>query len=119
MELQIIGYIIILIIIIIILEYYKKNKDRQIVVENKLHYVLITEDNQFKPSNLEINIGDSIHIRNMSLLRHTVVNNYRDFDNSSLMLQYDTFQLQFPNPGNYIFTSSLYDDMNNLSIKVN
>ena len=107
-----------MIIIIIILEYYKKNQNRKIVVENRLHYVLITEDNKFNPENLEINIGDSIHIRNMSLLRHTIVNNYRDLDNSPLLLQYDTFELQFPNRGNFSFNSSLYDDMNQLNIKV-
>lgn len=118
MEIQILGFIFIIIITISILEYYKKNMNDKIIVDNKLHYILITEDNQFYPPNLEINQGDSIQFRNMSLLRHTIVNNYRDFQNSPLLLQYDTYNILFPNKGNYIFSSSLYDDMKNFNINV-
>jgi plastocyanin len=118
MELQILGFMIIILITVVLLEYYKTS-NQDIIVENKVHYILITDKNSFTPSNIEILRGDSLHFRNLSKLRHVINNNYDDIDNSPLLLQYDTWSLRFNNKGTFVFFSSLYDDMEKLVVKVN
>lgn len=109
------GNIILVIFFILLLQMIKKGPF--IFSKGKNYYVKI-QNHEFDTEVLTVEIGDRVVWRNMDQIRHTVSTTSQTIDDSDLLFQYQDFDIIFDKPGTYTFKSSLYKNMNEITINV-
>jgi len=105
-------------IIFLIYLYDRLNKGPYITESGVRREVVISNHN-FEKTTLEVNQGDIVEFINKDQIRHTIKTNNLDIQNSPILFQNDTWIYQCKNPNDIIFESSLYSNMNKITISVN
>jgi len=102
----------------IIFLYFRLKSGPYIYQSSNRYYVNIDKHN-FDKTNLLLKRGDTIIFVNKDQIRHTIKNNNDYIDNSPILFQNDIWEVTLNEPTEQIiFDSSLYQNMNKLSVKV-
>lgn len=109
------GYVILILFIIFMLQMVREGPF--IFEKGTTHYIQI-KDLKFNITELKIKQGDTVEIINFEQFRHSIIVDDPTINNSELMLQYDKYRHTFNKEGTFVFKSSLYDNMNTLTVIV-
>ena len=109
------GYLFLFIFILFMLQMIKEGPF--IFLTGTKHFVNI-KDLDFDIKKLNIKNGDSVVWTNYDQIRHTVINDDGKINNSEILYEYDKYTHTFHREGNYKFYSSLYDNMDSMTVNV-
>ena len=109
------GYLILIIFIIFLLQMIKEGP---FIFQTGKRYFIDIKDIQFNINKLYIKKGDTLEIINYDQFRHSIVTKDNIIPNSGLLYQYDRYSHTFNRNGTFIFSSSLYNKMEDLIIIV-
>ena len=109
------GYLVAIIFVIFMLNMI--NKGPFIFQRGVKHFVNI-KDIQFDVNELTIKQGDTVVFTNYDQFRHSIITDDLVIPNSKLLFEFDTFQHTFNREGKFVFSSSLYNKMDDLTITV-
>lgn len=110
-----IGYVIIFIFILYIFTRIKKGPFIFLTAEK---HIVFIKDFKFIPNVLEITVGDTVFWINKDQVRHTVISDNDFIPNSEILLYNEDFEHTFAQPGIYIFSSSLYEQVEPMMVIV-
>jgi plastocyanin len=110
-------YSFFLAIIFIIYLYDRLNKGPYIT-QGGVRWEVPISNHQFEKSTLNVKQGDIIEFINKDQIRHTIKTNNLDIKNSPILFQNDTWIYQCQNANDVKFESSLYSNMNTITIIV-
>ena len=105
-------------IIFLIYLFDRLNKGPYITESGIRRQVNISNHN-FEKTTLLVKQGDIVEFINKDQIRHTIKTNNLDIQNSPILFQNDTWIYQCKNPNDIIFESSLYSNMNKITITMN
>ena len=108
------GYLFALIFIMFL---FRMINEGPFIFERGVKHFVNIDKLAFDVKELKIKQGDTVVWTNYDQIRHTVVNN-EDIVNSDMLYQYDTYSYTFNQQGEIVFRSSLYDNMNPMTISV-
>ena len=109
-------YKFLIIIIFLIYLYNRLNKGPYISQSGK-YWKIIIYNNNFDKKLLNIKKGDIVEFINKDQIRHTIKTNNMSIQNSPILFQNDTWQFKLETDNDVIFESSLYSNMNKITIK--
>lgn len=82
------------------------------------NHVVLMKRKKFNKDTVTIQMNDSISFINKDIVRHQVLNDSNNINNSILLSPNDTFRITLSQPGTYKFYSGLYEDMNSCVVTV-
>ena len=106
-----------LIIIIFLIYLYNRLNQGPYISQSGKYWKVIIKNNNFDKSSLFINKGDIVEFINQDQIRHTIKTNNMNIQNSPILFQNDTWQFKLETDNDVIFESSLYSNMNKITIK--
>ncbi len=109
------GYLFLFMFIIFMVQMIKEGPF--IYISGTKHFVNI-KGLQFDIKNLNIKNGDTVVWTNYDQIRHTVVNDDGKINNSNILYEYDKYTHTFRREGTFKFYSSLYDNMDKMTVNV-
>lgn len=109
------GYLFLFIFIMFMIQMI--NEGPFILHSGNKHFVNIS-DLKFDIDRLNITKGDTVVWTNYDQIRHTITNDSPKINNSEILYQYDKFTYIFHQEGEFTFYSSLYDNMETMTVFV-
>ena len=106
-----------LIIIIFLIYLYNRLNQGPYISQSGKYWEVIIQNHNFDKSSLNINKGDVVEFINQDQIRHTIKTNNMNIQNSPILFQNDTWQFKLETDNDVIFESSLYSNMNKITIK--
>jgi len=98
---------------------YFRLKSGPYIYQSSNRYYINIKNHKFDNDNLTIKKGDVLIFVNKDQIRHTIKTNNKSVDNSPILFQNDIWEITLNKIGNdIIFESSLYENMNTLTVKI-
>lgn len=102
-----------------ILILYMRLKSGPYIYDSSETYYINIKDHKFDTTNLKIKRGDKLVFINKDQIRHTIKNDNNYIENSPILFQNDTWEITLNgNSKNVVFESSLYSNMNSVSVEI-
>jgi plastocyanin len=115
MKLNYFGYLFLVIFIIFI---FQMITDGPYIFSSGTKFFVNIKDLEFDIKELNIEMGDSVVWTNYDQIRHTIINDDPKINNSPILFEFDKYEQTFNKEGIIVFKSSLYDNMDDMSVKV-